>query len=295
MQEKMATRNFTPIALGTLLEHHFPTMAKMVPLWLMRALGKLIHLEEINQFLTEHYHEHPMDFVRSVNSFFDLTTLINREARLISSLKGKPLIVANHPLGGPESLVLMEAVGNHSPEVKMVAKRVLTALAPLEPLLCPIPQRNERHTGELFKCTFEEACPIIMFPAGYCSRYLSSGHFFDYQWYPTFVKMARRSNRTILPIHIDGGNSKRFYRLSTLRRNLRIRTSLESLLLPDEMFKQRGTHITLTIGQPIETSSLPTSQSDWHWAQVIRDHVYTLGMDPDVEFDPNSMPLLPAM
>ena len=187
----------------------------------------------------------------------------------------------------------MEVVANESSEVRMVTKSVITALQPLEPILTPIPKRGLRSACEEFKHDFEGDYPIVMFPAGYCSRPLSSGHLFDFQWYPTFLKMARRTKRPIVPIHIDGENSQRFYRLSSLRRRLRIKTSLESLLLPDEMFHQRGKVVTLSVGQLIHPEQLSRETSDWHWADVIRNYVYTLGNQSQLSFNPQAIPVLP--
>ncbi|WP_422478118.1 hypothetical protein [Pleomorphochaeta sp. DL1XJH-081] len=284
---------FRRIELRALLQEHKGTIAKFVPRWLLMSLERLLHLQEINDLLEKHFGDDPLTFIRSVNELFQLSPVIHGKDRLVSSLDKRPIIVANHPLGGPESLVLMEVVGNVTNDVRMVAKEVLTALKPLAPVLTPIPNPKKRQSCAAFKRDFATDIPIIVFPAGYCSRPLSNGTLFDYQWYPTFVKMARRSGRPILPIHIDGENSKRFYRLSSLRRNLHVKTSLESLFLPDEMFRQRGKVITLTVGELIQTELLPQTKSDWHWADMIRNHVFALGSSLDMVFDPHATAILP--
>lgn len=285
--------SFRRIELKTLLLDHKPGAVKIVPLWLIRSLERLLHLQEINDLLEEHYSDDPLAFIRAVNELFQLSTVMHGRDRLVSSLDKRPIIVANHPLGGPESLVLMEEVGNLRNDVRMVTKEVLTALKPLAPVLCPIPNPKKRQSCDAFRRDFSTDIPIIVFPAGYCSRPLSNGALFDYQWYPTFVKMARRSGRPILPIHIDGENSKRFYRFSSLRRTLHLKTSLESLFLPDEMFKQKGKVITLSVGKLIQTELLSKTMSDWHWADVIRNHVFALGSSIDEEFNPRAVPTLP--
>lgn len=281
------------IELGKLLKEYKPSAARWVPRWLIRSLERLLHLDEINDLLAGHFADEPMEFVHAVNSFLGISMEMYGEDRLVSSIHDRPIFVANHPLGGPESLVLLEAVGKLGADVRMVAKSVLTAVKPLAPLLTPIPTRAVRSSCDDFKSDFSSDIPIVMFPAGYCSRPLSNGDIFDYQWFPTCVKMARRTGRPIIPIHIAGENSKRFYRWSALRRRLGIKTSLESLLLPDEMFKQKGKVVRLTVGNRIDTRLLTDANSDWYWADVLRNHVFALGKSPDVPFDPEAKPMLP--
>jgi len=96
---------------------------------------------------------------------------------------------------------------------------------------------------------------------------------------------ARRHHRDVVPVHIDGANSRFFYNLARLRRWSGIGFNVEMLYLVDEMFKQRGRTITLTFGRPIRWESLSAAgMDDWKTAAAIRRHVYRLGTDPEAGF-----------
>jgi 1-acyl-sn-glycerol-3-phosphate acyltransferase len=285
---------FRQIDIAQLLRTHKSRIARFVPKWLIRVLSRLLHVDELNEFLGAHYTDEPFQFIHEAGKFLELSLQVIGEERLEHALGKRAIVVANHPLGGPESLLLMERVGTYSPQAKMISRTVvMDALAPIAPLLIPIPTPENHALAHTFKQAFKGDDPIVLFPAGYCSRPLSNGVLFDYVWFPTFVKMAKRYGRPIVPVHIDGSNSRKFYRLSSLRRHLGIKASLESLYLIDEMFKQRGKVITMTVGYPIDPAVLDDAETDERWADKIRNHVLLLGKDPQVAFDPRREPVLP--
>ena len=85
----------------------------------------------------------------------------------------------------------------------------------------------------------EEA--VIIFPAGEVSRMNSAG-IRDDKWQKGFLKIAGRAKAPILPIHISGKNSSTFYTTSMLVK------PLSTILLVNEMFKQKPQQIRFTIG-----------------------------------------------
>jgi putative hemolysin len=87
-----------------------------------------------------------------------------------------------------------------------------------------------------------------------------------------------------VPVHISGRNSALFYFIWRARTLLGIKPNLEMFLLVDELFKQRGTTIMLTIGQPLAPTVFDRSRTDAEWAEALRLHVQTLGTDPNALF-----------
>lgn len=282
------------IDIKELLQEKAPKLAKWIPPFVVNYLSRLLHLDEINEFLVDNYTLEPHEFVKACNSHLGFTTEVEGGEGIEELLAQRPVIVGNHPLGGPESLALLEVLNGHGYETKMVSNYILSFLKPLAPLLIPVLTGRDIKTIKNFRDHFAGDTPIIMFPAGICSRYLSDGTFFDYSWHFTFIKMARRYNRPILPIYIDGVNSKRFYRLSRVRNFLRIKPSLEAITLPDEMFKQRGKTIKVSIGNLITPENFESSDNNVLWADKIRNHVFLMRQNYLQNFDPNLDVGLPA-
>ena len=49
------------------------------------------------------------------------------------------------------------------------------------------------------------------------------------------------------------------------------------LYLADELFRQKGQHVKITVGKPVYAATLDKQKSDADWAEWFRQEVYTLG------------------
>ena len=105
------------------------------------------------------------------------------------------------------------------------------------------------------------------------------GEIKDPQWKRTFINQARKYHRDIVPVFFSGRNSSFFYRLSKIRKALHIKFNIEMLYLPDEMFKQKGGHFDIYIGDPIKWEELENGQTAAEWTEKIRKACYALPRD----------------
>ena len=102
------------------------------------------------------------------------------------------------------------------------------------------------------------------------------GRIQDIEWQKSFITMSRKTGRDIVPIHFEGENSKRFYRIATWQKRLGLKFNFAMMTLPSEMFNNAGKTYKVKIGKPIPIESLDKSKTDHEWAQEIRDKVYEL-------------------
>ena len=98
----------------------------------------------------------------------------------------------------------------------------------------------------------------------------------DLDWKKTFVSKAKRHNKPVVPVHISGRLSKRFYAVARVRKFFGIKINFEMLFLVDEIFKQKGKSITITYGQPIVPETFEKSKTDEQWAYEVKRQVYEL-------------------
>ena len=54
--------------------------------------------------------------------------------------------------------------------------------------------------------------------------------------------------------------------------------------LVDEMFKQKGNNIKITMGKLIDPKILDNKKNDSEWAQAIKNYVYKIQNNINVEF-----------
>ena len=245
-------------------------------------LSRLLHIKELNAGIYQHRDKFGLDFVDAfLYGDLGITIDVIHPERIPTD--GYPIIAGNHPLGGPDGLALMGAVGKYRKDIQFPVNDFLMHLPGLRPLFIPIDKVNKNKNIEALENAFAGQNTLLYFPAGLCSR-LQNGEIRDLEWKPTFIKKAIRYQRNIVPVFFDAANRKRFYRLANLRKKLGIKFNFEMALLPGEMFAQKNKSFRLIIGNPIPYSTFDNSHSAKEWAELVKQHVYNLKSNPDATF-----------
>ncbi|MFW5688323.1 MAG: glycerol acyltransferase [Spirochaetota bacterium] len=260
-----------------------PMLFRLMPRPLLRYLERIVHVEELNEILRSLHGSTGIEFAR--RALEQLGARVESvDAERVGEAR-RPIVVANHPLGGLDGLALLSSVAEQVREVVLPANDLLMHLEGLRPVLVPVNKHgSNRLNREAIDRAFSGTTAIAHFPAGLCSR-RKGDRVRDLEWQKSFVTRARRHERDVVPVHVEGENSAFFYNLARLRRWSGLGFNVEMLYLVDEMFKQRGRTIRLTFGRPIRWETLrATGVSDWLLARAISNHTYRLARDPDVEF-----------
>ncbi|MBP5548371.1 MAG: glycerol acyltransferase [Bacteroidales bacterium] len=244
------------------------------PKWVVRLLGRLLHVDEINKGVYLHRDKQGVEFAKAILEYLDIKVqLFNPE--LIPST-GSPIVVANHPLGGPDGMALIAAVGSLRNDILFPVNDFLMYLSPLSSVFVPVDKvHGNRGTAAGLNAAFAGENALLYFPAGLCSRRVK-GKIRDLEWKSTVVKKALQHHRDIVPVFIDARNRRRFYTIANLRKRLGIKFNFEMALLPGEMFAQRGKTFRMTVGEPIPWQRLDDGRPASEWAQLLKEEVYKL-------------------
>jgi len=253
-------------------------MAKWLPRFVIRWMEKLIHQDEINQFLSKHEHDTPLEFARyGLEDFAQASVTVTNEEKVPST--GRYIVVSNHPLGGIDGLALISLIGKYRSDIKFPVNDLLMAIKPMHGVFIPINKhgRNNMDAAKELHDAFASNDLILYFPAGLCSRKIK-GKIQDLEWRKTIIQKAVAYQRDIIPAYFNGKNSKRFYRIANLRKCLGIKVNLEMMLLPDEMVKQKGNKFTVTFGNPISYTTFDATRTAKDWAAWLREEVINIGI-----------------
>ena len=265
-----------PIYIEQLFRSKNPGVAKMIPGFIYSYLKKVIHQDDINDFITRYGDRKGLDFSDAILEYLHVSYQVIGEANLPSP-DGRYIFVSNHPLGGPDGIILIYFSGTRYPELKFPVNDLLLNLKNLNNIFLPVNKHGAQAKDAVsaLEDAYASDCQMIMFPAGLVSR-KQQGIIQDLEWQKSFVSKAIQHRRDIVPIFIDGRNSNFFYNLANFRKKIGLKANIEMLYLPDETFKQRNRTFTLYIGQPIEWESLDKSKKPIEWAQEIKRKVYLL-------------------
>lgn len=271
------------IDLEQIIKNKNPRLLKIIPKFLINYLKKTIHQDEINDALQKYKNIYGLDFIKvileerfKVNITYEGLENIDPTKRFI--------VASNHPLGGMDGMALMHIIGKKKKDIVFPVNDLLMHLENLKELFIPINKHGSNAQNiAIYQQTFQSDLGILYFPAGLCSRKIK-GKIMDLEWKKTFITYAKRYQRDIIPAYTDGRNSNFFYNLANLRKFLRIKANIEMLYLVDEMFKQAGKNVHITIGKPIPYTTFDKRFTDQQWADKVKQHVYQLKNNPSLEF-----------
>ena len=286
----METEQTNLIDLRKIFTAKVPKLMKHMPNWLFRKIQRLLHEDDINEILTKYADKQGLDFVNALIDDFNLELELKGVDNLMYS--ERILVASNHPLGGLDGIALIGAVGNHRGETLTPVNDFLMFVKNLRPIFIPVNKvgsgtANREENMRLFNETFAGDATLCYFPFGLCSRKTDDGKIQDLDWKKTFVTKSRAFQRDIVPVHIEGRNSKFFYNLARCRKKLKIKVNIEMAFLVDEFFKQRNKKLTINFGKPIPYTVFDQRFTDAQWAEKLRTFSYQLADNCNLTFDPS--------
>jgi len=260
-----------------------PKLYKLLPGFVLRWVKRIVHQEEINQFV--------IDNKKSNGIQFGANAVIALGAKAVSiGLENIPktggvIIAANHPLGGADGLAFLGEVGKVRSDLKFIVNDLLMQFKSLENVFIPVNKHatNTKQNLQRIEQLYSEGHCILIFPAGLCSR-KQVGKIIDLPWQKSFISQAVKHQLPIVPTHIDANNSSFFYNLANIRKKLGIKANIEMFFLANEMFKLKGKTITFTFGKPIESAKFDKSKNAYNWAQILKNFIYELKENKQTEF-----------
>ena len=250
-------------------------LAERLPRFVIEYIKRTIHQDEINRLLYKNREYTGVDFATHILQDLDVNYNVHFTGASRPIPGGRYIFVSNHPLGGLDGMILISYIGSSMGDVRFIVNDLLMYIKPLAPVFVPVNKygRMRHDNTRLFQETFDSDAQVLYFPAGLCSR-LIDGEITDLEWKKTFVTKAIESRRDIVPMFFSGENSRRFYRLANLRKRLGVKFNIETFLLPDEMFRKKGTSFDLYIGEPVPYTSLTGEHSHKEWCDIIRKYSY---------------------
>lgn len=252
-----------------------PKLPKLLPNFIIRYLERVIHVEELNDFIERNNNKFGLDFVKAALDEFGVNIHVNGEENIPET--GRFLFASNHPLGGLDGMALMLVVGRKRKDVLFPVNDILMNIPNLQELFIPINKHGSNAENvRIIDDTFAGEKTMLYFPAGLCSR-KKNKTIVDLEWKKTFISKSKRHKRDIVPVYVEGKNSNFFYSLANLRTKLGIKANIEMLYLVDEMFKQKNEDIVITFGEAVPYSTFDKSKTDREWAIEMKRKVYQLG------------------
>ena len=266
-----------------------PKLRKKLPRFAINFLKRRIHEDDVNHVVMTVEHYKGVKFFDEALNYLDITYRIRGEEHLATGTDKKYLFVCNHPLGGPEALIIGSVFHRlYGEGFQVPVTPIMANLKPLAEFFTPVnnlSSKQSRDLGERIAKMFTSDQQVVIFPAGLCAKKVK-GKVTEMPWKKMFVTQARRYERDVVPVHISGHNSRWYFFLSKLSKFLGLKINIGMLYLVDELFKQRGNEFVITFGEPIPYTTFDKSKTDREWAAEMQARVKALaegnGCEPNM-------------
>jgi len=175
--------------------------------------------------------------------------------------EGPIILVANHPRGLVDGLVIAELMARVRDDYKILTRSLLTGIPEIERYMLPVAFPHEpnaqRLNIDMRKRSMEHLAQggmVMLFPAGSvaCSE-TWFGDVIEAEWNPFTAKMIKRSRATVLPVFFPGRNT-RAYQIAN-----RVSTTVRQGLLLHEVVDALNTPQRPVVGAPIP----PEEMAQW--------------------------------
>ena len=208
---------------------------------------------------------------------------------------GPTIVVANHPFGVLDGLVLSWLVSKRRDDFKLLVHSLLLRAPETKKYLLPIDFTGDKNalltnleTRKIARKHLSEGGSVIIFPAGSVSTttkfYQKRDKAFDCEWKKFTSRLIKQSDATIVPVHFSGSNSGFFQFVSHFSSILR------ASLLFHEVKRRINTKVPFIVGDSFKYSDLNINYSNEDLADYLRSRTYLLDKNiikaPPYGFEP---------
>jgi putative hemolysin len=266
-------RSNAPFCLDT-ADHPNPLVR-----WVTPQLEHLFSLAALNKiYATLDPQSTPQVFMHATMQALGTGYTISDADRSRIPSSGPVVVVANHPFGGIEGMVLASVLLSVRADVRVVANELLGRIPPLRDLFIFVNAFETEHSIRANIRGLRETLAWMrqggmlgVFPAGEVANInLRSGKVVDRPWSENVARLLRAGNASVLPVYFHGSNGPMF-QLAGL-----VHPILRTALLARELVNKRGQTIEMRVGSLITPRMIADFPSDRALIDYLRERTYTL-------------------
>ena len=220
---------------------------------LFNFLYKTLAMDKVNWIHGRNSDEPGVPFTDGMIRDLEAKVEIRGEEELSRFAEGGFITVSNHPFGAMDGVLLINTVGHHRADFKVMVNMFLMhihAAAPnfigVDALASNDPAKKAASMRGIAASIkhVKEGHVLGFFPAGAVSKLTWKFRIEDREWQPNVMRIIKKLAVPVVPIYFHGHNSTMFTILGMI--DWRLRT----LKLPSEVFRTHDCTRRISVGQP---------------------------------------------
>ncbi len=199
-----------------------------------------------------------------------MQTMAERLAKMVDAsglghipAHGPALIVANHPTGIADGIILNGLISAARPDAYFFANRdILRVFPQMETMIAPVEWRKEQRSHARTRETMAYARKAtdagrlgVIFPSGRLAKRRGL-RLHERPWMASAAMLARKFDLPVIPVNIQARNSTLFYLFDLIHPTLR------DITLFHETLNKARQPFRVTVGEPISAASIPRNSED---------------------------------
>ncbi|MEF2145463.1 MAG: GNAT family N-acyltransferase [Desulfovibrionaceae bacterium] len=218
------------------------------------------------------------DFVDVVLETLNVTVNLTDDFLRNIPASGPVFVVANHPFGIVDGLILIKAMRMVRPDSLIMANSMLGMIPEMRPYLIGVDpfgtsESTKRNVGGLKDALrwLKQGHMLGTFPAGeVASLRLSKRMVRDPEWSPTVAGIIRKTGAQVVPMFFKGRHGPLFQALGLVHPRLR------TMMLPRVIFKQINQQVDVVVAKPISAKKVQSFESNEEAINYLRFRTHVL-------------------
>ena len=210
----------------------------------------------------------------------DLKIVTNEDALAKLPREGALVVVANHPFGVLDGVIVCQLVARVRPDFRVLTNSVLYRADEIKSFLLPVDftetkealDTNLKSRAAAKRHLMGGGC-LIVFPAGGVSTTPRPWdvHAVDAEWKNLTARLITQAKAAVVPVYFAGQNSRLFQLASHVSMTLRLS------LLFKEVHDRIGTEVHVRVGDAIPYAKLAAINDRESFMNYLRQATYALG------------------
>ncbi len=268
--------NTQPFKLGTGSDIHARKKASTV---FFRLIEKTFLLDRLNR-LYQDIGRSPADCPYCDRILRTMNVRYQVDAADLSHIPrtGPVVVVANHPFGGIEGVILASILRAVRPDSKIMANYLLARAEELREYFIFVDPFGSEQSAESNIKPMKECLRLLraggllgLFPSGEVSHWdFHKRQLTDPVWNAHLARLILRTEATVIPVFFTGANGPLFHLAGLMHPRLR------TAMLPREFLNKQNTCMNVRIGQSISPARLREFEQDEDVMDYLRLRTYIL-------------------
>lgn len=262
----------------------YSDISEMIPFFkgkekLCNWLLKLVAIDKVNWIHSHNFDTPGVPFTEGLLKDLNITIKIRNKQVLDNLPEGAFITVSNHPFGALDGIMLINIVGKHRPDFKVMVNMILNHITAMRPNFINVdalasndPKKRAESVRGIATAIrhVREGHPLGFFPAGAVSKFTKELRIEDRKWQPSITRIIQKVKVPVIPIYFHGHNSLFFTILGMI--DWRMRT----LKLPSEVFRGKNRTYRISVGNPITPEMQAQFATPEELGKYLRNQTYAL-------------------